>query len=81
MRKTLSLPVPVALSLFCFVPVLNGLFRRPERKVASGYTEEENAWDIRDTVAYLKLLKLWEPETPCRFGNGRAESGPVGLLV
>ena len=35
-----------------------------EKKVASGYTEEQNAWDIKDTVAYLKLLKTWEPEIP-----------------
>ena len=35
-----------------------------EKKVASGYTEEQNAWDIQDTVAYLKLLKTWEPAQP-----------------
>ena len=35
-----------------------------EKKVASGYTEEQNAWNIKDTVAYLKLLKTWEPEIP-----------------
>ena len=35
-----------------------------EKKVASGYTEEQNAWDIKDTVAYLKLLSTWEPAQP-----------------
>ena len=35
-----------------------------EKKVASGYTEEQNAWDIQDTVAYLNLLKTWEPAQP-----------------
>ena len=35
-----------------------------EKKVASGYTEEQNAWNIEDTVAYQKLLKTWEPAQP-----------------
>lgn len=35
-----------------------------DKEVALGYTEEENAQIIRDTVAYLKLLKTWEPAQP-----------------
>lgn len=33
-----------------------------EKFLAHGTTEEENAQIIKDTVAYLKLLKTWEPE-------------------
>ena len=46
-----------------------------EKKVASGYTEEQNAWDIRDTVAYLKLLKTWEPETPVDSAKVNMDGG------
>ena len=35
-----------------------------DKEVALGYTEEENAQFIKDTVAYLRLLKTWEPAQP-----------------
>lgn len=35
-----------------------------EKRLASGYTEEQNANFIKDTVAYMALLKTWEPLVP-----------------
>ena len=63
MRKFL-LPLFLGISPFLLFFTLVTACSESEKKVASGYTEEQNAWDIRDTVAYLKLLKTWEPEIP-----------------
>ena len=74
MRKFL-LPLFLWISPFLLFFTLVTACSESEKKVASGYTEEQNAWDIRDTVAYLKLLKTWEPEIPVDSAKVNMDGG------
>ena len=74
MRKTLSF-LFLWLCLFSASILFSTACSESEKKVASGYTEEQNAWDIRDTVAYLKLLKTWEPEIPVDSAKVNMDGG------
>lgn len=74
MRKTLSF-LFLWLCLFSASFLFSTACSESEKKVASGYTEEQNAWNIKDTVAYLKLLKTWEPETPVDSAKVNMDGG------
>jgi len=74
MRKTLSF-LFLWLCLFSASILFSTACSGDEKKVASGYTEEQNAWNIKDTVAYLKLLKTWEPEIPVDSAKVNMDGG------